>query len=87
MELRGLRGSLEDRWLPALSYLPHNPQPFVYLWVLSFLALNLQLRNEGSQGRAPGPETPPWLSCKGQADLCGDELQLCSLLPLLAEKI
>ena len=56
MELRGLcGGSVEDRWLPAPSYLPHNPQPFMRLWVLSFLALNLQLRNEGSQGRAQGP--------------------------------
>ena len=40
---------------PPPSYLPHNPQPFMWLWVLSFLALNLQLRSEGSQGRAQGP--------------------------------
>lgn len=70
----------------------------MWLWVLCFLALNLQLWNEGSQAepgvpRAPsGPEIPRWLSCKGAGcslwnRVCGGELQMCSLQPLVAEKL
>lgn len=69
-ELRGPLGFAKDPRRPGLACLPQYLWPFMWLWVLCFLATNLRLWNEGRQAKphfggpgAPpsGPEVPLWM--------------------------